>query len=152
MVPVFGTLSALDRLVNDVMGEVTGTALGPSRAASPFSPEIDLRATANEIVVSLDIPGVRRDDIDIGLENGVLTVKGNRKYEGDPADKVWLGKSYGAFTRSFTLPDSVDCDKLYAELAEGVLTIRIPRTERAKPRKIAISGGSGTRELNRESK
>ena len=150
MVPAFGTLSALDRLVNDVMGDVTGTALGPSRAAAPFSPEIDVRATATEMVFSLDVPGVKRDDLDLSLENGVLTVKGSRKYEGNAADKVWLGKSYGAFTRSFTLPDSIDCDKLFAELTDGVLTIRIPRTERAKPRKIEISGGN--RQLKGETK
>src|SRR5260221_6980818 len=137
MIPTLGAFTALDRLVNDVMGEVTGTAMGLSRAPAAFSPEIDVRANASEIVFSFDVPGVSREEIEISLENGTLSVKGSRKYEGSPADKVWLGKSYGAFARSFTLPDSVDTDRLYAELADGVLTIRIPRNEKAKPRKIA---------------
>ena len=142
--------SALDRLVDDVMHEVTGTAFGLSRAGS-FSPEIDVRSNDKEIVFSIDVPGIKREQLDITLENGVLSLRGTRKYEGDPGDKVWLGKSYGAFARSFNLPDHVESDKLYAELADGVLTVRIPRAEKSQPRRIPISG-SGEKQLKDENK
>jgi len=133
--------SALDRLVDDVMHDVTGTAFGLSKAGS-FSPEIDVRANDKEIVFSVDVPGIKREQLEITLQNGVLTLRGSRNYQGDSNDKVWLGKSYGSFARTFNLPDHVDPDKLYAELADGVLTIRLPRTEKSKPRKIEIAGAS----------
>ena len=142
--------SALDRLVDDVMHDVTGTAFGLAKAGS-FSPEIDVRANDKEIVFSVDVPGIKRENLEITLENGVLKLRGSRNYEGDPNDKVWLGKSYGSFARSFNLPDHVDADKLYAELADGVLTVRLPRSEKSKPRKIEIAG-TGEKQLKDENK
>lgn len=143
----YGAFTAFDRLLDDVMRDVTGTALGTSRSAA-FSPACDVRANEREILFFLDVPGMKREDLEIVLEGGVLTVKGQRKYTGDAGDKVWLGRSYGAFTRTFTLPDHVDADKLYAELADGVLTVRIPRHEKARPRRIEIgSGGSSPPQL-----
>ncbi len=143
MLTTYGAFSAFDRLFDDVMRDVTGTSLGASRAAS-FSPACDVRANGNEICFSLDVPGMKRDDLEILLEGGVLTVKGQRNYAGDPNDKVWLGRGYGSFAKSFTLPEHLDTDKLYAELADGVLTIKIPRHDRAKPRRIDIGVGSGS--------
>jgi HSP20 family protein len=141
MLTTYGAFSAFDRLFDDVMREVTGTSLGLSRDVS-FSPACDVRATDNEIHFSLDVPGMRREDLEILLENGVLSVKGQRKYAGGPNDKVWLGRGYGAFSKSFTLPEHLDTDKLYAELADGVLTIKIPRLDKAKPRRIQIGGAA----------
>jgi HSP20 family protein len=146
MLSTFGSFSALDRLLDDVMRDVTGTAFGTSRTAA-FTPACDVRANDNEIVFCLDVPGIKRDDLDIVLEGGVLTVKGQRRYAGDASDKVWLGRSYGAFSRSFTLPEHLDTDKLYAELADGVLMVKIPRHERAKPRRIEIGGGNAPPQL-----
>jgi HSP20 family protein len=141
MLTTYGAFSAFDRLLDDVMRDVTGTSLGASRALS-FNPACDVRASANEICFCFDLPGMKREDLEILLEGGVLSVKGQRGYSGDPNDKVWLGRGYGAFSKSFTLPEHLDTDKLYAELADGVLTIKIPRNERAKPRRIEIGGSS----------
>lgn len=142
MLTTYGAFSAFDRLLDDVMRDVTGTALGASKSAA-FTPACDVRANDREILFCLDVPGMKREDLEIVLEGGVLAVKGQRKYPGDAGDKVWLGRSYGAFAKSFTLPEHVDTDKLYAELADGVLTIRIPRLEKARPRRIAIGTGGG---------
>ena len=93
----------------------------------------------NEIVFTADVPGLKQADLDITLHNGVLTLKGERKYEGNDKDKVLLGRSYGAFTKSYTLPDTVDAEKLSAELADGVLTVRVPQQPKQQPRRIAIT-------------
>lgn len=123
------------RLFDDVM---TG-ASGAAETVRTFTPAVDVRANEDEIVFTADVPGIKESDLEITLEAGVLTLKGERKYEGTGKDKVWLNRSYGAFTKQFTLPDTVDGEKLTAELANGVLTIRVPQQPKAKPRKITVT-------------
>ena len=137
----------LDRLLDDVMNDVTGTALGTANSHTAFTPAIDVRANDDEVVFVCDVPGLKHDDLEITLEEGVLSIKGQRRYEGNDKDRVWLGRSYGAFARSFTLPEYVDADRMTADLADGVLTIRVPKEPKAKPRKIQI-GGSASPQLN----
>ena len=132
----FTALPMLDRLLDDVMTGMTGTSVASS--ARSFSPAIDVRASSDEIVFTADVPGLKQEDLEITLENGVLTLKGQRRYEGNGKDKVWLGRSYGSFERSFTLPDTVDPEHLSANLEDGVLTIKIAQLPKAKPRKITI--------------
>ena len=81
--------------------------------------------------------------------NGVLTVKGERKYKGDAQERAWLGRSYGAFSASYTLPHYVDLERVSAHLADGVLTIHAPKHERAKPKKISISLESSSTDAKR---
>ena len=128
-----------DRLFDDVMTGVTGTALGAAPPARSFAPAIDVRANDDEIVFTADVPGLKQEDIEITLDDGVLTIKGQRRYQGNGKDKVWLGRSYGAFSRSFTLPETVDPERLSAELVDGVLTVRVAQQPKSKPRKITIS-------------
>jgi HSP20 family protein len=124
----------LDRLFDDVMSDVGGAAT----SGTQFSPAIDVRASDDQIVFVCDVPGVKDSDLDVTIDRGVLTIKGERRYEGNEKDRVWLGRGYGAFTRSFTLPDSLDAEKMSAELANGVLTIKVPKTPKSQPRRIAI--------------
>lgn len=143
----FGSFPMLDRLFDDVMTGVAGTAFGAPSPVRGFSPAFDVRANDEEIVLTADVPGVKHEDIDITLDDGVLTVKGQRKYPGDGKDKVWLGRSYGAFARSFTLPDTVDPERLSADLADGVLTIRVAQQAKARPRRITISPRTPEKQL-----
>ena len=140
----------LDRLFDDVMTGVAGTAFGASSPVRGFSPAFDVRANEEEIVVTADVPGIKQDDLEITLDDGVLTVKGQRRYEGNGKDKVWLGRSYGSFTRSFTLPETVDPERLSADLADGVLTIRVAQQPKAKPRKITIAPRTSAPQLTQE--
>jgi HSP20 family protein len=133
----------LDRLFDDVMTGVTGTSLGATAPARAFAPAIDVRANNEAIVFTVDVPGVKREELEITLEEGVLSIKGHRKYEGAGKDKVWLGRSYGAFERSFTLPDTVDPEHLTAELSDGVLTVRVAQLPKVKPRRITIGVKNG---------
>ena len=147
MTTAWNAFPMLDRLFDDVMNGVAGTALGTTGNQNAFSPAIDVRTSADEIVFVCDVPGLKHDDIEVTLESGTLSIKGQRKYEGGDKDQVWLGRAYGAFERSFTLPDLVDGDHMTADLADGVLTIRVPKKPQAKPRRIQIGGGSAHKQL-----
>lgn len=136
-----------DRLFDDVMNGVSGATLGTATTRRTYSPAIDVRANADEISIHCDVPGLKHEDLDVSIEAGTLTIRGHRRYEGSESDRVWLGRSYGAFSRSFTLPDHVDAEKMTAELADGVLTIRVPKLAQAKPRRVQVNIVDGRRQL-----
>jgi len=143
MLTRWNTVSPLDRMLDDVMGSMLGTAT----TARTFDPPIDVRVSETEFVFVCDVPGVKREDLDITLEKRVLTIKGSRKFDGRENEQVALRRGYGSFSRAFSLPDSVDDANLTANLADGVLTVRVPKVAKAKPRKIQIADGQGSREL-----
>lgn len=109
-----------------------------------WAPAVDISETENDVVLKADVPGVKLDDLDIRLENGTLTVKGERKFEKEEKDKGFhrIERGYGAFSRAFTLPETLDAEKVKADYKDGVLTITIAKKEIAKPRqvKVEISG------------
>lgn len=137
MLTAWNAVSTLDRMFDDVMGSAFGTATNPRT----FNPAIDVRANENEVVFICDVPGLKQEDLELTLTNHVLTIKGARKFESAQSEQILLGRSYGAFNRAFTLPDALDEENLSANLADGVLTVRIPKLPKAKPRKIEIGGG-----------
>jgi HSP20 family protein len=96
--------------------------------------------TENELVLKADVPGLEMKDIDIQVENGTLTVKGERKFERDEKNKGFhrMERSYGSFVRYFTLPDTVDTENVKAEYKAGVLSITLPKKEVAKPKAIKV--------------
>jgi HSP20 family protein len=106
----------------------------------PWAPAVDVLETENELVLKADVPGVELKDIDIQLENGTLTVKGERKFEKDEKNKGFhrMERSYGTFVRYFTLPETVDAEHVHAAYEAGVLTITLPKKEIAKPRAIKV--------------
>ncbi|MBS2014845.1 MAG: Hsp20/alpha crystallin family protein [Deltaproteobacteria bacterium] len=146
MLTAWNAFPMLDRLFDDVMNEVTGQAYGAAARAT-FTPAIDVRANDDELVFVCDVPGVQRDHLEITIEGGALSIKGHRAYQGREKERVLLGRSYGAFESRFSLPDTVDADRMTAELVDGVLTITVPKLPKAKPRRIAIGGGSAPKQL-----
>lgn len=143
MLNAWDAVSTLDRMLDDVMGSAFGTATN-SRS---FEPAIDVHASEDEVLFHCDVPGVKQQDLEITLENHVLTIKGTRKFNGSERQQTVLGRPYGAFSRSFTLPETLDEENLNANLSEGVLTIRIPKSAKAKPRRIEIGSGSDQKQL-----
>ncbi len=109
-------------------------------AARPWAPPVDIAETENELVVKADLPDVDPKNVAIQLENGTLTLKGERKFEEQNNNRGYhrLERSYGSFVRAFSLPDSVDGEKVKADYKNGVLTITLPKKEVAKPKKIQV--------------
>lgn len=140
MLSAWNAVSTLDRMLNDVMG----SAFGAATNARTFQPATDVRTSNDEVIFVCDVPGVKQEDLEVTLENHVLIIQGERKFETNESEQVVLGRSYGAFKLSFTLPDAFDEANLSAELADGVLTIRIPRRASAKPRRIPIGNSNGS--------
>jgi HSP20 family protein len=133
----WNAISPIDRVFDDVMGSLLGTATSPKT----FEPAVDVRANDDEVVILCDVPGIKNDELEITVENHVLTIRGARKFESKDGEQVMLGRAYGSFSRSFKLPDQVDEERLAADLVDGVLTIRLPKQPKAKPKKITIGNG-----------
>ena len=108
--------------------------------ARPWVPAVDIRETDNELVVKADIPDVKFEDIDVHIENGTLTLKGERKFEADKNEGGWhrVERSYGSFERAFTLPDTVNPEGVKADYKNGALTVTLPKKEIAKPRQVKV--------------
>ena len=110
-----------------------------------WSPSVDIFENKNEIVLEAELPGMTADDVNISIENNVLTLHGERKFEKkDESDNFHrVERSYGSFTRSFTLPPTVSSENAQAEFQNGVLRLILAKREEAKPRRIEIKAGSG---------
>ncbi len=120
-----------DSFFNDMQGEETRS----------WVPPVDIQETGEAYLFHAELPGLTRDDIHITLENNVLRVSGERKLDKDVKKENYhrVERTYGTFTRTFTMPTQVDSDKVLAAFENGVLTVTVPKSERAKPRKIEIS-------------
>jgi HSP20 family protein len=110
-------------------------------SARPWSPAVDILENENELILTADLPGVPLDQIDIRIEDGTLTLSGQREFEKatEKAGYHRVERSYGAFKRYFALPDSVDAEKVAAAYDNGVLKVTLPKKELAKPRSIKVA-------------
>jgi len=105
-----------------------------------WSPTVDISETEAEYAIKAELPEVKKEDVKVTVEDGVLTLQGERKQEKEENGKKYhrVERSYGRFVRSFTLPDSVDESKVKAEYADGVLHLHLPKSEKAKPKQIDV--------------
>ncbi|HEV3391406.1 MAG TPA: Hsp20/alpha crystallin family protein, partial [Solirubrobacteraceae bacterium] len=119
----------------------TGRGGAPSRR---WIPAMDLVETADHYVLRADLPGLSEDDVNLQLEDNVLTISGERtaKHEDEQEGYYRLERAFGTFSRSLTLPDGVDPDGVHAHFDRGVLEIRIPKPEQKKPRQVQIALGT----------
>ena len=110
-----------------------------------FIPPVDVYEDAHQVVLKLEVPGIKQEDLDVRLENQTLTVKGERKFEKDEKEENFhrIERRYGTFTRTFTLPQTVDTTAPKAGYEHGVLTIALPKKEAAKPRQVKVEIGAG---------
>ena len=134
------------------------SGVGPSMQGDEFargawSPNVDIYEDADKLIVEAELPGMDRDDFEVNVENNVLTLKGERKFEkkteGDNYHRV--ERAYGSFTRQFTLPQSVTAEGATADFENGVLRVALAKREETKARKIEITGG-GAKTIEAESK
>ena len=110
-----------------------------------WAPPVDITEEKDRIVITAELPGFKENQIEIQSENGMLTLRGERKFEKESDGKSYhrVERSYGQFVRSFSLPNNVDRERIKADFSDGLLKIELPKREDAKPRTIKISAGSG---------
>ena len=131
--------SELNRLQEQMFrrGDVEG-------ARVELRPAVDIREEENAFVVDVEVPGVSREDLNVELDRGTLTVRGERKFASDETTKKSyrrVERYYGAFARSFSLPDNVDADNIAADLHDGILELRIPKKAQSGARKVEVRAG-----------
>jgi len=133
----------LQEQINRVFGDLVGRT-GQESNLTPWAPAVDIFETENELVVKADLPDVNPQDLDIRVENNVLTIRGERKFEKEVNEDNYLRieRSYGSFSRSFSLASSVNADAINADYQNGVLTLSIPKREEAKPKQIKVNVGT----------
>ena len=123
--------------------------LSPTRVANgekelmtlaEWAPSVDIIEDEKEWLVKADLPEVKKEDVKVNVQNGVLTINGERKFEKEEKDKKYrrIERSYGTFFRSFTLPEGADGSKVSAEFKDGVLKVHLPKNEKAKPQTIEV--------------
>ena len=106
-----------------------------------WTPAVDIRETEDAYEVTAELPGMKKEDVEITLENNLLKLSGERRFEKDIEKENYhrVERTYGTFSRAFSLPNRVDPEKVAASFADGILTVTVPKVEEAKPRRISIS-------------
>lgn len=139
----FRGASTLQEQVNRLFNDVLDRSSEESSLTS-WAPAVDIYETAQELVVKADLPDVDAKDLDIRVENNILTIRGDRKFEKKVAEENYLRveRAYGAFSRSFSLANTVNSEAIKAEYQDGVLTLTIPKREEAKPKQIKVNVGT----------
>jgi HSP20 family protein len=128
----------MDRLFDSFTGMAPARTEG---AGAMWSPAVDVREDQDNFYVEAELPGMSKDDIELEVENNVLMLKGERRFERkeEKEDFHFIERSYGSFYRSFALPKNVDGENISAGYKDGVLTVTIPKKEEVKPKRVSIS-------------
>ncbi len=139
----FDPFRQLQERVNRFFGEGYDpgrTSAGENWSLNTWAPACDIYETENEITVKAELPEVKKEDVCVSVENNVLTIRGERNIseETKREDYHRLERSYGEFTRSFTLPNFVDSNRINAEFKDGMLRVTLPKREEAKPKQIEV--------------
>ena len=137
--PIFGLRREIDRLFDDTF----------SRDGMAWTPAVDIKENDSELKVEIELPGLRPENVEVTSENGVLTVRGEKKSErkeGEEDRFHLVERSYGQFMRTFQLPQGVDESKIEADFENGILALRIPKAALPQPRKIQIGGSNGKKQ------
>jgi HSP20 family protein len=139
----FRGATTLQEQINRMFGDVVGGAHEESNL-TPWAPAVDIYETEHELVVKADLPDVNPQELDIRVENNILTIRGERKFENKVSEENYLRveRAYGPFSRSFSLANSVKSDAIKADYQNGVLTLSIPKREEAKPKQIKVNVGT----------
>ncbi|HEY8832572.1 MAG TPA: Hsp20/alpha crystallin family protein [Gemmatimonadaceae bacterium] len=131
--PIFGLRREIDRLFEDTF----------TRDGNNWTPAVDIKESDNDIRIDLELPGLTPEDVEITAENGLLSIRGEKRSErkeGEEGRYHIVERSYGTFMRTFSLPQGVDENQIQAEFSDGVLAIRIPKAALPQPTRIQING------------
>lgn len=125
------------RILDEAMPTLLGRSLFSDSLRS-WAPAVDVSEDENALTFTAEVPGFSKDDLHISIENGMLSLSGERSLEGKREEYNRVERTYGKFERSFSLPSTVDANKIQADLKNGLLTITVPRREEARPRRISV--------------
>ena len=139
----FRGASSLQDQINRVFNDVFERA-GEESNLTSWAPAVDIFETGQELVVKADLPDIDPRDLDIRVENNVLSIRGERKFEKKVSEDKYLRveRAYGAFSRSFSLANTVNSEAIKADYQNGVLTLTVPKREEAKPKQIKVNVGT----------
>ncbi len=141
----FREFNTLQDRINRVFREsYSGSGQDDSLTTSSFAPAVDVYEDEHKVALKIEVPGIDEKDIDVRVENNTLTVHGERKIEKEEKEENYrrVERQYGSFTRTFTLPTTVDTEKVSATYDKGVLKIALPKKAEAKPKQIKVTIGS----------
>lgn len=137
----FADMTDLRREMDQIFGEFFGrTPIGMAATEAMWSPLVDVHETKDNILLQVELPGVKQEDIQVSVEGDTLTLKGERKREAEVKEDQYhrIERSYGRFERSILLPSVVDPNRVKATYRDGVLEIQLPKKEEAKPKEIKV--------------
>ena len=140
----FRNLSTLQEQVNRLF-ETSYRGRNDNSALTTWAPAVDIYETENELVLKADLPEVNERDLDIQIENNMLTIRGERKFDHEVKEDNYLRieRTYGAFSRSFSLPNTVNTEAIKAEYKNGVLTVELPKRAESKPKQVKVNVVNG---------
>ena len=138
----FRGVTSLQDQINRLFSEAFDRSEGGS--LTPWAPAVDIYETEHELVVKADVPDVKPEELDIRVERNILTIRGERKFEKkvDENNYLRVERSYGSFSRNFSLANTVNTEAIKADYKDGVLTLSIPKREEAKPKQIKVQVGA----------
>lgn len=137
----FRGFATLQEQINRLFEDSVLRGSADDSALTTWAPAVDIYETPQELVVKADLPDLDEKELDVRVENNTLTIRGERKFEKNVSEDNYLRveRAYGAFSRSFSLPNTVDTEAIKAEYRGGVLTVRMPKREEARPKQIKVS-------------
>jgi HSP20 family protein len=142
---------ALQNRMNSLFQDFSRSGNGESELATAgFVPPVDIFEDENKLVLKIEIPGIRQEDIDVRLENNTLTVKGERNFQSEGKEENFhrVERRYGSFYRAFTLPNTIDQNTIKADYEAGVLKVELHKRAETKPRQVKINVGSSKPDQN----
>jgi len=142
----FRELATLQDRMNRLFRDSFHDGRDESLTTSSFAPAVDVYEDEHKVALKIEVPGIEEKDIDVRVENNTLTVHGERKIEKEEKEENYrrVERQYGSFTRTFTLPTTVDTENVSANYDKGVLKIALPKKAEAKPKQIKVNVGSAT--------
>lgn len=138
----FRDLTSIQERMNQIFEDALSRTRGREEGlrTGMWTPAVDIYEKTDSVVVKAELPGVEKDQISVEVKDGILTLRGERKFERDVKEESYhrIERAYGSFLRSFSLPVSVDQDKVSARFKDGVLEVELPKKEKAKPKQIKV--------------
>jgi HSP20 family protein len=139
----FKEMDELQNRLNHFFGTPTPTRANDEESMAParWAPLVDIVEDEKEYLIKAELPEIKKDDISVKVEKGILSITGERKFEKEENEKKYhrVERSYGHFTRTFSLPDDADAEHVKAEFKDGVLLVHVQKAEKAKPKQIEVS-------------